>query len=240
LGRGEVAFLIGVPLAWAILLLFHPTGEGDLYPELRDQVARWDIVHIGTMIFIPLMAVAVYVLLRGIEGTAAQLGRIALVPFALFYTAWEILLGIGTGVLVDEVNGLPEADQAVGSELVENYADSTLIGDPGVFTAIGSLAWITAAIAAAIALRGAGAPLSATVLLGLSALIAVHPPPFGPLGLAFFIAAVVVLVRSQSTAQAAAPLAETGSVRQRAERRDNYSRPYARPRPGRTSDGSGR
>ena len=25
----ELAFLIGVPLAWAVLLLFHPTGEGE-------------------------------------------------------------------------------------------------------------------------------------------------------------------------------------------------------------------
>ena len=172
----------------------------------RDEVTRWEIVHIGTMIFIPLMAVAVYVLLRGIEGMAATVSRVALVPFALFYTAWEILLGIGTGALVDEVNGLPDADQAVGSELVENYADSALIGDPGVFTAIGGLGWITAVIAAAVALRGAGAPMSAAGFLGL------HPPPIGPLGLAFFIAAVVVLVRSQSRAQAAAPLTETGAA----------------------------
>ena len=132
-------------------------------------MARWEIVHIGTMIFIPLMAFAVYVLLRGIESTAAQVSRAALVLFTLFDTAWEILLGMGTGVLVDEVNGLPDVDRAVGSELVENYVDSALIGDPGVFTAIGDLSWITAVIAAAIALRGAGAPLSAAVLLGLSA-----------------------------------------------------------------------
>lgn len=26
--RDQLAFLIGVPLAWAVLLLFHPTGEG--------------------------------------------------------------------------------------------------------------------------------------------------------------------------------------------------------------------
>ena len=27
--RDQLAFLIGVPLLWAILLLFHPGGEGD-------------------------------------------------------------------------------------------------------------------------------------------------------------------------------------------------------------------
>jgi hypothetical protein len=25
--RVEAAFLVGVPLAWAVLLLFHPTGD---------------------------------------------------------------------------------------------------------------------------------------------------------------------------------------------------------------------
>jgi hypothetical protein len=27
--RAEVGFLIGMPLLWAILLLFHPGGDGD-------------------------------------------------------------------------------------------------------------------------------------------------------------------------------------------------------------------
>jgi hypothetical protein len=65
-------FLVGVPLAWAVLLLFHPGGEGeDLYRDLQDHVTRMFVVHIGMLIFIPLMAVVVYVLLRGVEGTAA-------------------------------------------------------------------------------------------------------------------------------------------------------------------------
>jgi hypothetical protein len=40
LSRRKIMFLVGVvPLAWVILLLFHPAGEGeDLYSDLRDQV----------------------------------------------------------------------------------------------------------------------------------------------------------------------------------------------------------
>ena len=64
--RREFAFLIGVPLAWAVLLLFHPGGEGDIYPALRDDVTRWLVVHVGTMVFIPLLAVAIYLLVQGI------------------------------------------------------------------------------------------------------------------------------------------------------------------------------
>jgi hypothetical protein len=50
----ELAFLIGVPLAWAALLLFHPGGEGTeiTYREVQDEVTAWLAVHIGMMLFI--------------------------------------------------------------------------------------------------------------------------------------------------------------------------------------------
>jgi hypothetical protein len=99
LGSAEIAFVIGVPLAWAVLLLFHPTGDGeDLYPVVSDEVTAWLIVHVGTLVFVPLMAAVVYVLLLGIQGTAAQVSRIALGPFVIFYVTFEVLIGIGVGL----------------------------------------------------------------------------------------------------------------------------------------------
>jgi hypothetical protein len=199
---GELAFLIGVPLLWAILLLFHPGGEGTelTYAEVQDKVTAWMAVHIGMMLFIPLFAAVLYLLLRGVEGTAAWVSRIALVPFVIFYGTWEALQGIGVGILVDEVNKLPAAERATGADLVHDFADNILIRNFGVFGNIGSLALITAAIAAGVALRRhAGAPLSVAALLGVSGfLITAHPPPYGPIGLALFIAAVLLFVRSQA------------------------------------------
>ena len=50
------------------------------------------------LIFIPLFAAAaVYVLMRDVEGTAARVSRIALIPFVIFYGAFETLQGIGVG-----------------------------------------------------------------------------------------------------------------------------------------------
>lgn len=107
LSRDTLAFLIGVPLAWAVLLLFHPGGNGEqIYQDLEENVTAMLVVHIGTMLFIPLMAAAVYLLLRGVEGNAARVSRIALVPFVIFYGVWEALQGIATAVLADEVNAL--------------------------------------------------------------------------------------------------------------------------------------
>ena len=203
LSRGEVAFVLGVPAAWAILLLFHPSGEGgSIYLDLQDHVDRWYVVHIGMLIFIPLFAAAVYVLMRDVEGTAARVSRIALIPFVIFYGAFETLQGIGVGTLVDDLNGLSAIDQATREDLTQDFAENILFRDFGVFVSIGNLALVTSMIAAGVALRGrAGAPLSVAILLGISAvLITAHPPPYGPTGLILFIIAVVVFLRSQPTA----------------------------------------
>jgi hypothetical protein len=202
--RREVAFMIGVPLAWAILLLFHPRGEGeDFYPIIRDDVTAWEIVHLGTLIFVPLMVGVVLLLLRGTEGTSAMVSRMALAVFAVVYTAWEVLIGIGTGILVDEVNQLAEAERATGAILVEEFTDSSLIM---ALENIGVVGWFVALFAAGVALvRHAGASWLVPALLVLSAVpTAWHVFPFGQVGLALFIAAVLVFVRSQSASLASA------------------------------------
>ena len=205
--RNEVAFIVGVPLAWAILLLFHPKGEADqIYLNLQDQVTAALVVHIGMMLFIPLMAAAVYLLLRGVEGTAARVSRIALVPFVVFFSAWETLQGTANGILASELNGRPQEERASGAELIQDFAESPLVRDLGVFASLGSLSILIAMIAAGIALRRhAGAPLAVPILLGIFGLmIGGHPPPFGPIALACFIAAVLIYWRSQQAALAPA------------------------------------
>ena len=207
----EVAFLIGVPLLWGILLFFHPGGEGTAvtYMELQDKVTAWMVVHLGMMFFIPLMAVVILLLLRGVEGTAATVSRIALVPYLVFYSTWEALQGIGVGILVNEVNGLPQDERATGADLVPDFAEHILIRNFGVFGIIGSLALIVATIAAGVALRQrAQASFLVAALVGLSGfLITAHPPPYGPVGLALFIVAVLLFVRNRSGTGAPVPAA---------------------------------
>ena len=212
----EIAFLVGIPLAWAVLLLFHPTGGGEAvtYADVQDQVTAWLVVHLGMMLFIPLMALAVYLLLRDIEGTAARVSRIALVPFVVFYGAYEVLLGIGAGILVQDVNGLAGSEKAAGAAQVNEFTDNVLIRGFSILSSLGAVPFITAMIAAGVALRReAAAPLAVPILLGLSGfLITAHPPPFGPIGLVLFIAAVLLVVRSQAPARAPAPRTQPHSA----------------------------
>ena len=204
--------MVAVPVAWAVLLLFHPTGDGDeFYPVVRDQVTAWLVVHVGTLLFVPLLAGVVYLLLRGVEGVAALLSRIALAVFALFYTAWEVLIGLGTGILVDQVNGLPAAERATGARLVEEFTGSSLIR---AFELIGGFAWLIAVVAAGVALFRRADPRSSVAVLLLVVLSAVpivwHVPPFGPVGLALFVIAMLLVLRGRSSAPAATRAGQPG------------------------------
>jgi hypothetical protein len=201
----EVAFLVGVPLLWGVLLLFHPTGD-EFYPAVSDALTRWLTVHVGSMLLIPLMACVMLLLLRDVEGTAALVARIAVAVFAVVYLVFEAVVGIGTGLLVDNIDAVPASERA---DLVEDYIKSSLVR---VFEIIGSLGWIVAAIAAAAALsrRADGRrSVAVAVLLVLSAVpITFHVTPFGPVGLAMFIGAVLLVVRDRSAARELRPLGE--------------------------------
>jgi hypothetical protein len=196
----ELAFLVAVPLAWAVLLFFHGTPDGnDIYGSLRDEATAFTVVHLGSIAFIALMGVALYLILRGVPGRAAQISRAAIVPFVAFYAAADAIAGVATGILVKEAND--GADTAAGAQALW---DNFITGD--LLFWLGGTAWIVATIAAAVAFRQAGARTAVVVLIVLSALVMFHVPPFGPIGLLCFAAAVVLLARgARAPARVEAP-----------------------------------
>jgi hypothetical protein len=195
----ELAFLVGVPLAWAVLLWFHPDvpDPDNVYGGLRDEVTTYQIVHVGMLIFIGLIGVALYMLVRDLPGKAATVSRLAIGPFVLFYGAWETVIGLATGALVQHANDAPPGQRPAVSDAIQSLQENVIVGEFSVAAVVGALAWIVAVIAAAVAVRRAGAPVLATVLLGLSVVVVSHPPPIGPIGLACFAGAVLVLYRSR-------------------------------------------
>ena len=80
--------------------------------------------------------------------------------------------------------------------MIEGFADSGLVA---VFETVGGLSLVVVLIAAGIALwRPAGAPVAVPILLVLAAVpIAFHVPPFGQVGLALFIGAVLLVMRAR-------------------------------------------
>jgi hypothetical protein len=196
--RPVIAFAIGVPLAWAVLLWFHPdVNPDDVYGSLQDDVTAYLVVHVGTLVFIGLMGAALYLLVRDMPGTAARISRLAIGPFVVLYAAWETVIGIAIGTMVQHGNDAPVGQQAAVADTIQSIGSSAIIGDAGVVGLLGALAWAVAVIAAAVAYRGAGAPTLAWLLLAMSTVVASHPPPIGPIGLVFFAGAVALLARSE-------------------------------------------
>jgi len=189
------AFLVITPLALAVLLTYHPAGGDPVYEGVSPDADAWLAVHVGLLPFLALLPLAVYQLLRGLHGRAATVSRVALVPFMVFYTFWETIAGVATGVLARYANGLPAADRAPVADAIQELNRNWLIGDPSLFGAFGAIGWIVAAIAAAFALRRAGVGQGAVLLIGFSSLFVVHPPPVGPLALVSFAAGALIVER---------------------------------------------
>ena len=194
----RLGFIVGVPLGWAVLLSFHPVFDvDDIYGDLRNQVDRWLVVHVGTLFFIGLLGAALYLLVRDLVGLWASVSRLGAGVFVLFYGAGEAILGIAAGVVVQHADDLPAAERVGAADAVQAIWHTFLSAD--LLQTIGAVGWIVAVLAAAVAFRHVGAPLAVSIVLALSAIVILHGPPIGPIGLLFFVAAVAVLVRWQRT-----------------------------------------
>jgi hypothetical protein len=195
------ALLIGAPLAFSVLLWFHPMISD--YEGLRDVTTRFQIVHVGMVLAVPLLAIGIYRLLDGLRGRAAAVGRFALVPFVVFYVPYVAFEGIALGVLGEQLNGLPAGQRdAVAPGMVQDFATNPILGEPGVFWALGSTALIVVMVSTVLAFRRAGAPLALQVLLAASVLIGTHAPPLAPIGWACIAAAGWMVLRPRHTAVA--------------------------------------
>ena len=186
------AFLVGAPLAFAALLTLHPMGTGDMFDEVSENVTPWLLVHYGGAVGFPAMALVIWLLIRDLPGRAATIGRFALPVYAVFYTVWEAIFGIATGIIADAGNSLSGTEREGAAAAVDAIIASPIVGESGVFVSIGSLAWWTAISAAIMALKHAGVRRSALVLLGLGGLLTFHVPIGPPALVCLSIAAYLI------------------------------------------------
>jgi hypothetical protein len=191
------------PLLWAALVLFHPMpGEGGPYEGIKDDVDRWLVVHVGQLVLTPLLFFAVWRLLDGLSSVAATVSRCALVVWTVFFSAYDSIQGIATGVLIRYADGLAGEEQAaVAASLDFLVEDSLLAGNVSALALVAGGAWLSVAIAAAVALHQAGSGRAVVVVAALSTIVAAHTAPAAIGMLALFVA---VLLRGRSKADSSA------------------------------------
>jgi hypothetical protein len=182
--------LLGTPLALAVLEYFHP-DPGDA-AEAVDQGEWFFWFHMIQLPLIGLMALAVYLLTEDLEGRAVTVSRWATGVFAVFFSAYDAAAGIATGFVLRNAQSLSPEEQSVVYEMVKGMPGISAIFSLSI---VGTLAWVVALVAAAIALRRAGAPRITFVLLILAGvfLLSGHPFPGGTLAFGSFFLATLSL-----------------------------------------------
>jgi hypothetical protein len=154
-----------VCIAWVVVALIHPTSLTD------DDIPTWMVVHIAQLVFAAIIALGILALLKGIEGPAVTVARGAAVLWAAWFSAYDAIAGIATGILIGG-NARPAGEYLFAHELITGLGWVA----PGM--------WLLVAISAGLALRASRAPTVTYVALFASALVVTHAGPPAALGFA--------------------------------------------------------
>jgi len=185
--------LLGVPLAAAVLGTTHVSPlQPTAFQALAESADWWLALHLIQLPLFGLLGLAIYQLTAGLTGPLVSVSRGALAVFAVFYSAFDAAMGIGTGVLVRYARELSASDQLAVESALEFLGDNLTLD---VVAAIGAIAWIVAGLGAVLALARTGAPRLPLALIGLGVLVfgVSHAPPVGPAGLAILLAGTTLL-----------------------------------------------
>jgi hypothetical protein len=184
--------VLATPLLWLVPALVHPESGGELYEGIADDANKWIFVHLAQLVLTPLLAAGVWMLLGGLQSVAALIARAALVLWMVFFSAFDAIAGIATGVLTRHANSLAgEEREGVVTAINFLFDDSQLVGGSN-FSILGNLGqgtWIVLAIAATVALWRAGFSRLVVGATLLSVLFAAHSGYGAAVGLvALFVA----------------------------------------------------
>ena len=190
--------LLVPPLALAVLEIFHP--QPDENAQALMDVATWfaafHVIQLGLTGFV---AVSVLLLADSFGRANDWVTRVGIGAFLVFFSAYDAIAGIGTGLAMRSARELSVAQQQGVFDVVKDWP---ALGPPFAFSIIGTLGWGLAVGALALAARRAGAPRREWTFIGLAAvfLLGGHPFPFGTLAFgSFFVAALLHELRFRSS-----------------------------------------
>jgi hypothetical protein len=175
LRRGFFAIAI---VGYFIIGVIHPADI-----EVGDATTLYIGIHLVQPVFILLLAWGTWLLVKDLPGRAAQVARVAIVPYAIAYSMFDAIAGVALGGIVRLANDASAADGAVVQRLMDTGTDYVGMA---LFVA-SDLSWFVMALAAAIAVKPIGGR-GPTLLMAIGAAIfaVAHPFPTGPIGITLF------------------------------------------------------
>jgi hypothetical protein len=176
----RACFAIAV-IGYFIIGVIHPA---DL--EVGDATALYLWIHFFQLVLILLIAWGTWLLVKDLPGRAAKVARVAIVPYAILYSAFDAVAGVAIGIIMREANRMSATEGAAVQRIFDDSDYLTEALTAGLLVA-GGLAWFVMALAAAVAVKPIGG-LGPTLLMAIGAAIFAvgHPFPPGPIGIALF------------------------------------------------------
>jgi len=195
--------LLAPPLAFAAFEGIHP--RPDVNAQAVMEIATWFATfHAMQLVLIGLVAVSVAILADELGAARAWSTRLGMGVFLIFFSAYDAVAGIATGLAMRTARDLPAAQQEGVWETVKDWPGL----DPPVFAinVVGTLGWVVALIGIALIARRGGAARSEWILIGLAGffLLGGHPFPFGTIAFGCLFIAALLHVRATAEADPAA------------------------------------
>jgi len=184
------ALLLVPPLLLAGLEIIHPQPEAT--PQAMMDASTWFAgFHVIQLALTGPVALSVLLLADSVGRANTWTTRLGIGVFLVFFSAYDAVAGIGTGLAMRSARDLSAMQQEGVLSVVEGWP---ALGPPFALSIIGSLGWVAAVGALALAARRHGAPRREWILVGLAAvfLLGGHPFPAGTAAFGcLFIAALL-------------------------------------------------
>ena len=202
--------LLVPPLALAALEIFHP--QPDESAQAMMEVATWfALFHFIQLGLVGLVALSVLLLADSFGQATAWSTRIGIGVFLVFFSAYDTIAGIGTGLAMRSARDLSPVQQQGVFEVVKDWP---ALGTPFVLSIFGTLGWVIAVGSLAFAARRLGAPRLEWVFILLAGvfLLAGHPAPQGTLAFGSLFLAALFHERRRSNARPTSTQDDVGAA----------------------------
>ena len=189
--RTRRVLLLAPPLVLAGFSVLHPNPDHNV--EALMDASTWFMgFHMIQLGLVGLVAVSVFILADLFHRATAWQTWLGMGVFLVYFSAYDTLAGIGTGLAMKSARDLSTSQQEAMFEIVHDWPAL----EPWVFwlAVLGTLGWVLTLSYLAVVARTAGAPRAEWLFIGLAAFFFVlgHPAPFGTIAFgSLFIAALI-------------------------------------------------
>jgi hypothetical protein len=210
--RARVArrvLLLAPPLAFAGLAGIHPAPEVERQAVM--DIATWFAAfHMIQLVLTGLVTISVVLLAEELGASRRWSTGLGLGAFLIFFSAYDAVAGIATGLALRSARDLPVAQQEAVWQTVKDWPGI----DAPVFAlgVVGTLGWVVALVGVALAARRLGAPRTEWIFIALAGvfLLGSHPFPFGTIAFGCLFVAALVHEWTRARAQVPEPAVGVG------------------------------